>query len=59
MEEIRVRESVTQDFEDYEYPSYFKSTYEAEKAGLDLNGLLTDLGKAIRMSKDDWKREEV
>lgn len=57
--EIRVRESVTQDFEDYEYPSYFKSTYEAEKAVLDLNGLLTDLGRAIRMSKDDWKREEV
>lgn len=57
--EIRVRESVTWGFEDYEYPSYFKSTYEAEKANLVMSGLLTDLGKAIHMSKDDWKREEV
>ena len=57
--EIRVRESVTWGFEDYEYPSYFKSTYEAEKANLGMSGLLTDLGKAIHMSKDDWKREEV
>lgn len=57
--EIRVRESVTWGFEDYEYSSYFKSTYEAEKANLDMSGLLTDLGKAIHMSKDDWKREEV
>lgn len=57
--EIRVRESVTWGFEDYEYPSYFKSTYEAEKANLDMSGLLTDLGRAIHMNKDDWKREEV
>lgn len=57
--EIRVRESVTWGFEDYEYSSYFKSAYEAEKANLDMSGLLTDLGKAIHMSKDDWKREEV
>lgn len=57
--EIRVRESVTWGFEDYEYQSYFKSAYEAEKANLDMSGLLTDLGKAIHMSKDDWKREEV
>ena len=57
--EIRVRERVTWGFEDYEYPSYFKSTYEVEKANLDTSGLLTDLGKAIHMSKDDWKREEV
>lgn len=56
--EIRVRERVTWG-EDYEYPSYFKSTYEAEKANLVTSGLLTDLGKAIHMSKDDWKREEV
>ena len=56
---IRVRENVNWDCEDYEYPSYFKSTYKDDKANSGMSGLLTELGEAIRMSKDDWKREEV
>lgn len=38
---------------------FYRATSTAEKANLDMSGLLTDLGKAIHMSKDDWKREEV
>ena len=56
---IRVRENVKWDCEDYEYPSYFKSNYKDDKANSGMSGLLTELGEAIRMSKDDWKREEV
>lgn len=57
--EIRVREINTWDFEDYEYPSYFKASYAENAANTGMNGLLTELGRAVHMSKDDWKREEV
>ena len=57
--EIHVREGVRCDFEEFEYPSYFRSTYKDDKANSGMIGLLTELGEAICMSKDDWKREEV
>lgn len=56
---IRVRENVNWDCEDYEYPSYFKSNYKDDKADSVMSGLLIELGEAIHMSKDDWKRKEV
>lgn len=55
---IYVRE-IGKDWDEKEYPSYFKSTYKDDKANSGMSGLLTELGEAIHMKKDDWKRKEV
>lgn len=55
---IYVREP-GKDWDEKEYPSYFKSSFTDNDANSGMSGLLTELQEAIRMKKDDWKRKEV
>lgn len=47
------------DEDEKEYPSYFKSSFTDDAANSGMSGLLTELERAIRMKKNDWKRKEV
>lgn len=55
---IYVREP-GKDWDEKEYPSYFKSSFTDNDANSGMSGLLTELQEAIRMKKNDWKRKEV
>jgi len=55
---IYVREP-GKDWDEKEYPSYFKSSFTDNDANSGISGLLTELQEAIRMKKNDWKRKEV
>lgn len=55
---IYVRED-TVDWDEKEYPSYFKSDFKDDTANSGISSMLTELQEAVRMKKSDWKREEI
>jgi hypothetical protein len=55
---IYVRED-SKDWNEREYPSYFKSSFIDDASNSGINSILTELREAISMKKDDWKRKEV
>ena len=55
---ICVREE-HKDWDEREYPSYFKSSFVNDAANSGMSSVLTELERAIRMKKDDWKRKEI
>lgn len=55
---IYVRE-VDKDWDEKEYPSYFKSSFKDDAANSGVSGILTGLERAVHMKKGDWKRKEV
>ncbi len=55
---IYVKES-GRDWDEKEYPSYFKSSFKDDAANSGISGVLTELERAVHMKKDDWKREEI
>lgn len=50
---------VDRDWDEKEYPSYFKSSFTDNAANSGISSVLTELQEAVRMKKDDWKRKEV
>lgn len=56
---IYVREANNSNWDEKEYPSYFKSSFTDNDANSGISSVLTELQEAIRMSKDDWKRKEA
>lgn len=55
---IYVRED-TNDWDEEEYPSYFEAYVTDDAANSGMSSVLTDLERAVRMKKDDWKRKEI
>lgn len=47
------------DWDEKEYPSYFKSSFTDNAANSGMSSVLTELQEAVRMKKDDWKRKEI
>lgn len=50
---------VDRDWDEKEYPSYFKSSFTDNAANSGMSSVLTELQEAVRMKKDDWKRKEI
>lgn len=55
---ICVRED-TNDWDEEEYPSYFEAYVTDDAANSGMSSVLTDLERAVRMKKEDWKRKEI
>lgn len=55
---IYVRER-DKDWDEKEYPSYFKSSFTDDTANSGMSGVLTELENAVHMKKNDWKRKEI
>lgn len=47
------------EWDEKEYPSYFKSSFTDTAANSGMSGVLTELERAVHMKKNDWKREEL
>lgn len=55
---ICVRED-NNEWDEEEYPSYFKSDFTDDAANSGMNSVLIELERAVRMKKDDWKRKDI